>query len=79
MSGRVEQMNSTGGVLATAFAVFFSAATGWMAGSVDVVRAFLAGVTQGEATLLVGIIVGLLSQAGVWARWYLDRRRKRRE
>ena len=68
-------MNSGGGYLATAFTVILSATSGLLAGSLEAVRAFLAGMTEAEATLVVGIIVGVLSQGSVWARWYLERRK----
>lgn len=69
-------MNIGGGSLATFLTVLVSAGGGLYAGSLEWVRALLAGLTQGQATLVVGLFIGLLSQAGVWLRWYLERRRK---
>lgn len=69
-------MNLGGGFLATFYAVLVSTGVGLVGGSLEWVRALLAGLTQGQATLAVGIFVGLLSQGGVWVRWYLERRRK---
>lgn len=76
MDGRVEDMNLGGGFLATCVTVLVSVASGWAAGSLEVVRALLADMTQAQATFAVGLFIGLLSQVGVWLRWYLDRRRK---
>lgn len=71
-------MNVGGGILATFYCALFSAAAGWFAGSLELVRELLAGLTQAQATLVVGLFVGALSQGGVWLRWYIERRRAKR-
>jgi uncharacterized membrane protein YuzA (DUF378 family) len=69
-------MNFDGGFLATCLTVIGSIASGLVGGSLDVIRELLSGMTQAQATLVVGLTVGLVSQAGVWGRWYIERRKK---
>ncbi len=73
---RVEELHVGGGIIPTTITVLVSAASGWLGGSLEFVREFLSGMTQPQATLFVGVFAAALTQGGIWARWYFDRRRK---